>query len=155
MPEKPNPEEVLKAVESARNFFDEEKRRLAILCDKPLMVYVGEEEISIHPATSAQLEAVEPFWPDIEKATEIKTKSDAKKCEEAILNAMVIFLAPRGQVTSKYTMEDLKKGLTRADQRRILSFIRETSGLGELAISAMATMGAIRLSENGSDGPES
>ena len=154
MKEEAESEQTLERLKMARSFFDEENRRLAVLCDKPLTVHVGEKEVPVYGPTSAQLEAVEPLWPKIEKATEIKTKADAKQCEEAIFNAMIIFLAPRGQVTSKYSLDDLRKGLSRPDQRRILAFVRETSGLGELAISAMATMGAIRLSENGSDGQE-
>jgi len=132
-------------------------RELDILCEKPLIVHVGADEVSVYPPTLAQLNAtIEPWENLINRATKLDIKTNEKKkgqipdmqlifkniygLIDEILPLMRIFLAPRGKTESDYKIEDLKAGLNIQDMRRIFNYVRESLRLGELVTSAMTPL---------------
>lgn len=136
---------------------NDEARNLDILCEKPLIVHVGADEVPVYPPTLAQLNAtIEPWKNLIDRTTKLDIRSDKKKKDQApdmglifqniyglideVLPLMKIFLAPRGKTESEYKIEDLKAGLNVQDMRRIFNYVRESVRLGELMKSAMVPL---------------
>lgn len=132
-------------------------KELDALCEKPLIVHVGADEVSVYPPTLAQLNATIKPWENlINRATKLDIKTDKKKKDQIpdmqlifkniyglideILPLMRIFLAPRGKTESDYKIEDLKAGLNIQDMRRIFNYVRESLRLGELVTSAMTPL---------------
>jgi len=152
-------------------------KELDSLCEKPLIVHVGADEVSIYPPTLAQLNAtIEPWKNLINKAVNLdigtgkKEKSLKKEKDQVpdmgiifqniyalideVLPLMKIFLAPRGKIGSDYKIEDLKVGLNVQDMRRIFNFVRESLRLGELMRDAMTPLMPIETEIPKSSGQE-
>lgn len=133
-------------------------KELEILCEVSLKVHVGDEEVEVYPPTLAKLQAASKHWTNLlEKAMglgklEDKPKEKKKGKDEPdldivfdqiygliddVLPLVNIFLAPRGKVESKFTLDQLRNGLDVRDIRRILTFARESLQLGELMTGAL------------------
>lgn len=130
---------------------------IEVLCEVPIKVHVGEQEVEVVPPTLAKLTAAVPYWSKvIEKAMSVikKTdkKADGKKATEMAVETMMkmiydyvedllpvfkIYLAPRGKVDSEFTLVQLRDGLDIVDMRRILTFIRNGVNIGELIKNAV------------------
>lgn len=131
----------------------DEQKKLDILCDVPLKIHVGEEEIEVFPPTLAKLNAAAPLWAKlINKATDVaETLGGDEKKEvdiemvlkniykfiDDLLPIFKIYLAPRGKIDSKWTPDQLREGLDILDMRRTLIFIREGIQLEELLKNAI------------------
>lgn len=134
------------------------RTELEILCEVPLKVHVGDEEIEVYPPTLAKLQAASEHWTNLlNKAMNLGESADKPKGEktgkdepgldivldqvygliEDVLPLVNIFLAPRGKVESKFTLDQLRSGLDVRDIRRILTFARESLQLGELMTGAL------------------
>ena len=152
-------------------------KELDVLCEKPLIVHVGADEVSVYPPTLAQLNATIKPWKNlIDKAIALdigtgkKEKSPKKEKNQIpdlqvifqniyglideVLPLMRIFLAPRGKIESDYKIEDLKVGLNVQDMRRIFNFVRESLRLGELMTNAMTPLMPVEAEMPKSSGQE-
>ena len=133
----------------------EQPHDLDIFSDTTLKVHIGAEEVEVFPPTTAQLRLASKRWAEAVKKTKttgenIKVNDKAKDMDAAeagidvafsvgdhILPIIKVYLAPRGQVESDISTEDIQKQISLYDQRRILAFVRRTSGLGEFINEAM------------------
>lgn len=125
----------------------DKQRELNILCDVPLKVHVGEEEIEVFSPPLANLCATALFWDKvIDKASKAGDIPKENITMEIVLSKLYyifdevlpivnIYLAPRGKDQSKFSIEELKQGLGIHDITRILIFVRTgVEGLAKNAI---------------------
>lgn len=142
---------------------EDQSKELKVLCERPLVVHLGEEEVEVFPPTLAKLEAAaEPYARLIEKAEAlIGPKESAKKKKVAaravikqvfedthkflgeLLPIVKIYLAPRGKIDSKFTLEELKRGLDVVDLQRIFGFVQDSISAGDLMGKALAPLAPI------------
>jgi len=122
---------------------------LDALCEAPLKVHVGEEEVEVYPPTLSKLNATVSFWAKlIERGAEKFKDTDAKNINieiilkdiygfvEDLLPILKIYLAPRGKIDSKFSIDQLRDGLDISDIKRIMKFVQ----LGDLLKNVLAPM---------------
>jgi hypothetical protein len=127
---------------------------LDALCETSLKVHVGEEEVEISPPTLAKLNATAPFWAKLIKhATEKFKDVDSKDINievilkdiygfvEDLLPILKIYLAPRGKVESKFSIDQIREGLDIGDIKRIMKFVQ----VGDLLKNVLTPMMPVEM----------
>jgi len=123
-----------------------EPSELSILCEDSIRVHVGEEEVEVFPPTLAKLNATVPLWTALikhggerfGKLSESPKKGKDKSVEldigavlkdiygfiDDLLPIVKVYLAPRGKIDSKFTVDQLREGLDISDMKKILKFVQ-------------------------------